>query len=127
MLALARRCGELNQIWAQARIRRSQIRSERARLRAQMQLRRAWLPGSTGRAAAAILEAALSVSGLTLSQLWLDYVALGGSVSEAELGAMLAGTKRINRSEHDRIAVALNEKLQDAGLSRLVAYWDGSR
>lgn len=124
---LAKRSGELAQVWAEARIRRSQIQRDRSRLRAQMQLRRMSRPGSEGRAAAALLEAALSVSGLTLSQLWLDYVSLGGSSSKDELGAMVDGTGSMGRLEHDFIALALNERLEDGGYGRPVAYWDGSR
>lgn len=123
----ARRSGELAQVWAEARIRRSQILRERATLRAQMQRRRASRPGSHGRAAAALLEAALGVSGLSFNQLWLDYVALGGSATSDELRSMLDGTARMGRSEHDLIAVALNERLEDGGFGRPVAYWDGSR
>ena len=124
---LARRNEELAKVWAEARIRRSQIQRDRARLQAQMQLRRMARPGSSSRAAAAILEAAFSVSGLSIGQLWLDYVSLGGTRSQDELAAMVDGTTNIGRDEHDLIAVALNERLDDGGHGRPLAYWDGSR
>lgn len=124
---LARRSGELAQVWAEARIRRSQIQRDRARLHAQMQLRRMSRPGSHSRAAAAMLEAALNVSGLSIGQLWLDYVSLGGTSSQDELGAIVDGTTNMGRIEHDFIALALNERLEDGGHGRPVAYWDGSR
>ncbi len=124
---LRRLNGELSRTWAEARVRRSQLRRQRIQLRAQMQLRRASAPDFDRRAAAAILEAALSVSGLTVSQLWLDYVALGGSATRAELAAMVAGAGPIDRLDHDRIVSALNERLDDGGFGRPLAYWDGSR
>ncbi len=133
---LTRLSEELTRTWAEARLRRSQIRRQRTQLRAQMQLRRAaavdfdaWATAVDldGRAAAAILGAALSVSGLTLTQLWLDYVALGGNAGEAEVSSMVTGAGPIGQPDHDRIALALNERLDDSGFGRPLAYWDGSR
>lgn len=124
---LQRRSVELTEVWARARVRRAQLRRERIKLSGDMQLRRAATGRSEGRAAAAILEAALTVSRVSLPQLWLDFVALGGTATCGELGQMIGGTKPLSRIDHDRIALALNERMEDAGLGRPVAYWDGRR
>jgi hypothetical protein len=82
---------------------------------------------SQRRAAAALLEAAFRFSGATMDELWVDYVSLGGDASRDEIGSLLAGAAPLRPADHDRLAVALNERLDDAGLGRPLAYWDGSR
>lgn len=123
---LIRRNAELSVTLAQARIRRSEVRAERTKLRSDMILRRA-VGTADGRAAAALLEAAVHVSGISVGELWLDYVALGGNHTAAEVCAMVEGRRPLNRAAHDRLALAVNERMAEAGHGRLVAYWDGSR
>jgi hypothetical protein len=62
-----------------------------------------------------------------LQELWLEYFALGGNATMTRLGEMLAGQVPLCRADHDRMAVVLNERLDQAGWGRLLAYWDGSR
>lgn len=122
-----RRHEELIEVSAQARRRRQQVQRDRERIRAQMALRRSFVVTADRRAAAAILEAAFRVTGLALEELWLDYFALGGDVAPSRLEEMMAGEAVLSRADHDRLAVALNERLAHAGWGRPLAYWDGSR
>ena len=125
--ATATRNRELLEASAQARSRRDRQRLERLNLRTEIEHRRASPRNAQGRAASALLEAAMGVLGATIDEVWVDYFALGGSASRVELAAMLAGGRPLGRLDHDRLALVLNERMADAGLGQPLAYWDGSR
>lgn len=112
---------------AAARRRRSAVRAAREKVKAQMAFRRDPLLTDDRRARAAVLEAAFHVTGISAEELWLDYLGLGGDVSQARLREILAGEAPLPRRDHDRLAVALNERLAQAGWSHPLAYWDGTR
>jgi hypothetical protein len=118
---------EMRVLRSRTRIRRDQLREERARLREDMQMRRSVLQTKAARAAAAVLDAASHVSGMEGDELWLQYFALGGEASPDELEQILSGALPLRRLDHDRLAVAINERFQEQGAGRLLAYWDGSR
>ena len=99
----------------------------RVALAADIRRRRSSLETPSIRAAVAILEAARTVAAVDLQELWVDYFALGGDATSEELGDMLVGNRPMFRLDHDRVAVALNERFHDQGLGRPLAYWDGSR
>lgn len=122
----ARRRGELVRQAERARERRREIREQRRRVRSDLERRWAVLTLSI-RAEAALLEAAFRVSGYRLEDVWLAYTALAGNASIQELGDMISGEKPVLRIDHDRIAHALNEHLEDLGFGRPLAYWNGSR
>lgn len=122
----SRRQRELIEMTARARQRREQMRADRDRIRAQMALRFQAVTADR-RAASAILEAAWKVTGIPLEDLWVDYFALGGYASLSRVGQMLAGDVPLTRSEHDRLAVALNERLAQEGWGSPLSYWDGTR
>lgn len=121
-----RRKAELIALSSQSRRRREQLRQDRERLRVQIDLRRTLLNSADKRAAAAILEAAVGVAGMSVRELWLEYFALGGDASIGHLAKMLTGEAPLHRGDHDRLAVALNERLAQNGWGRPLAYWDGS-
>lgn len=123
-LRLSRRLADVR---ARAETRRREIRAQRVRLNADMASRRSSLVSAEAVAAAAILDSALQVIGIGLPQLWLDYVSLGGSASPTQLRAILSGEVPLLRLDHDRLALALNERLDDAGHGHPLAYWDGTR
>ena len=127
ILRASRRHAELRVLAEQARVRSEQLRGERERLRAQMAIRRSLLNTPDRRAAAAILEAAVEVTGMHVGEVWLEYFALGGDADVARLGRMLAGDLALTRGDHDRLTVVLNERLAQTGWGRPLAYWDGSR
>ncbi len=123
----SRRARQLADVRARAESRRQEIREQRSRLDVDITSRRAALHSADAVAAAAILDSAVKVTGIDPEQLWIDYVALGGDASPDRLRAMLAGEAPLVRLDHDRLVLALNERLADAGHQRLLSFWDGSR
>ncbi|MDQ2813249.1 MAG: hypothetical protein M3Z75_15580 [Actinomycetota bacterium] len=64
------------------------------------------------------------LSGLTLSGLWLRYIALGGSASPDRVAAYAHGLLRPDSYQHNMIAHALNEHFTDRGEDHPVGYRD---
>ena len=122
-----RRRAEIAEDLVRTRNRRIEIQLNRAALAADIRRRRSLLETPNIRAAVAILEAARSVAAVEHDDLWVDYFALGGDATSEELRDMLAGNRPMFRLDHDRIAVALNERFNDQGMGRPLAYWDGTR
>jgi hypothetical protein len=50
---------------------------------------------------------------LTVSQLWMRYFALGGDAGEMELDAYLNGAIALPAMQHDVLAHAINERLDE--------------
>ncbi|MFX1756348.1 hypothetical protein [Rhodococcus sp. As11] len=59
------------------------------------------------------LFAALRASGLGVEELWLRYFALGGEVGKVEVEAYLNGLLPLPHLQHDLIAHAINERLDE--------------
>ncbi|MGU3586461.1 hypothetical protein ACLBYD_25235 [Rhodococcus sp. C26F] len=57
--------------------------------------------------------AALRAAGLDVEELWLRYFALGGEVGKVEIEAYLNGLLPLPRLQHDLIAHAINERLDE--------------
>ncbi|WP_016695736.1 hypothetical protein [Rhodococcus rhodochrous] len=57
--------------------------------------------------------AALRAAGLGVEELWLRYFALGGEVGKVEIEAYLNGLLPLPRLQHDLIAHAINERLDE--------------
>jgi hypothetical protein len=64
------------------------------------------------------------LSGLTLAELWLRYLALGGTASQARVGAYARGRPRPDSHQHNIIAQAINEHFIDHGQDHPVSYQD---
>jgi len=79
------------------------------------------VPGEPAR----LLESARALSGLTVYDLWLRYVMLGGSASTEELSAMLSCAVPLGHYDHDMIALALNECFADAGFGHPLDFLGG--
>ena len=73
---------------------------------------------------ATALEAARDMLGLTLAQLWLDYLALGGNLPPAAIGAALSGRVGLGDHDHDLLVQALNEYFIDRAQNHPLAYAD---
>jgi hypothetical protein len=73
-------------------------------------------------ASAAVLRAGLAMSGLDLQTLWVDYTALGGTMSPAELTEALRGERTVSDYEHDVLAQALNDDFTGRGHNHPVPY-----
>ena len=64
------------------------------------------------------------LSGLTLTELWLRYLALGGTASAARVAAYARGLQHPNSYQHNMIAQAINEHFIDRGENHPVSYQD---
>jgi hypothetical protein len=64
------------------------------------------------------------LSGLTLTQLWLCYLAVGGTASQAQVAAYARGQLRPDSHQHNMIAQAINEHFTDRGEDHPVSYQD---
>ena len=69
-----------------------------------------------------MLRAAQEHLGMTLTEVWLDYVGLGGDASVHEVKDWLAGVAEPGDYDHDVLAQAFNDRFLDAGLNHPVAY-----
>lgn len=72
--------------------------------------------------AIADLERARRHLGLSVSELWLRYFALGGMYTALEVDATLFGALLPSDHDHDMLAVALNECFAAAGGDHPVPY-----
>ena len=57
---------------------------------------------------------------LTVQELWLRYLALGGDHDEFDIDGYLQGLLHLDTSEEDVLAVALNERLDEVHRSALI-------
>lgn len=74
-----------------------------------------------------LFDAACVRAEWTAQQLWLGYLALGGTSDAFEIEAYLAGLTTLEVHQQDVLAVALNERLYDLYLADRVPYlFDGS-
>ena len=77
---------------------------------------------ATSRAVA--VEAARQMLDMSLLDLWLDYVGLGGSLLPGEIHTFLVGGGRIGDHDHDVLVQALNEQFLERGDDHPLAYAD---
>ena len=82
------------------------------------------LPAMNGPGAEFSLSDGWDLSGLTLADLWLRYLALGGTVSPEQLDAYVDGHPCPDSYQHNMIAQALNEHFCDLGQNHPVGYRD---
>ena len=75
---------------------------------------------------AAPLEAARLHLDLSMRDLWVRCLGLGGLLTEVELGDALLGQDQFSVLEFDIVAQALNEEFIGTGKNHPVAYADGS-
>lgn len=121
------RGADLARLRGAARLRRGKVRASREVLRWEIERRR--IPTSAGGAAAEPhivgdrLERARVLAEVSVRELWLDYLALGGNATLGDLVKMLRGSEPISVHDHDVVVVALNERFSDAGLGRPLDLW----
>ena len=70
-------------------------------------------PASEPAARSALLAAALEQADWTLDQLWVNYLAVGGTAGIFELEAHLGDLDALPWKQHDPLACAHNERLAD--------------
>jgi hypothetical protein len=78
--------------------------------------------GRPGVRAGPALAAGLALSDITVDELWGRCLALGSSLSLAELRDYLSGNSTWTAHAHNIAALALNEYFADQDLGPLVAY-----
>jgi hypothetical protein len=64
------------------------------------------------------------LSGLSLAELWMAYLAIGGAASSAQVEAWTRGQTRPDSYQHNLIAQAINEHFIDRGENQPVSYRD---
>jgi hypothetical protein len=72
-----------------------------------------------------VLESARQEAMLTVDELWIRYLGLGGSSTVEELKTYLDGTVDPVPHEHDLLAQALNERFKEMDLDWPIAYAKG--
>jgi hypothetical protein len=70
----------------------------------------------------AALQAAYEHTDLTLEQLWMRYFALGGEADLVDVDAHLAGLLSLPTNQHDMLAHAINERLDEVVSEHRVPY-----
>jgi hypothetical protein len=74
-----------------------------------------------------VLERARLEVGLSLSDLWFRYFALGGMSAVLEVEAYLCGVLEPSTHERDLLAVALNERFSELGGDHPIPYSEDDR
>lgn len=74
-----------------------------------------------------LFDAARRRADLSLQQLWLRYLGLGGSLAIFDLDAFLQGVMPLSAVEQDTLASAVNEALYDAYQAALVPFLGPAR
>ena len=64
------------------------------------------------------------LSGLSLTELWLAYLALGGTASSGQVAAYARGRARPDSHQHNLIAQAINDHFVGLGEDHPVGYRD---
>jgi hypothetical protein len=74
--------------------------------------------------AGSTLAVGLALTDLDIRDLWIRYIALGGSHNRNQLGDYLHGISEWSVAEHDIAAHAINEYTSDHGQDHPVQYSD---
>jgi hypothetical protein len=69
------------------------------------------------------LEEGLSLTGMTVDELWLRQLTLGGNASPLEVEAYVLGLLVADPYQHNLLAQALNEWALEHGGDHPVGYW----
>ncbi len=71
-----------------------------------------------------VLERARQEVGLSVSELWVRYFAVGGMAAPLEMEAILFGALVGSARDRDLLAVALNERFRELGGDHPIPYSD---
>jgi hypothetical protein len=71
---------------------------------------------------AVVLQRAREQSGLAIDELWVRYLALGGTSDLFGVDGYLTGAGGLDRRQHNILVVALNERFMDLGMNHPVPY-----
>ena len=70
------------------------------------------------------LEAARDMLGLTVLELWLAYLCLGGNLFSAAISAALSGDQELSDHDYDLLVQTLNDHFVDLHHGHPLAYGD---
>jgi hypothetical protein len=70
------------------------------------------------------LEDGLDLSGMSINELWLRQVSVGGVAGSMETEAYVLGLLTPDPHQYDILAQALNEHFVELGQDHPVGYWD---
>jgi hypothetical protein len=73
------------------------------------------------------LRDGLDLAGMTVEQLWLRLLGLGGDCGQLEIEAYVLNLLSPDPYVHNLIAQALNEHFMDMGEDHPVGYWDTAK
>ncbi|HEX4492677.1 MAG TPA: hypothetical protein VH914_15825 [Acidimicrobiia bacterium] len=118
------RVEELVAIRTKTATRRADLRDQRRRFAADGERRReAALDPPNPFDRAQMLERAREIAGMSSTDLWCSYFALGGDLQHDSLTAVLQGQRTTSHRELNRVAVALNERFAEEGFGYPLDYW----
>ncbi|MEO7260426.1 MAG: hypothetical protein ABI047_04090 [Jatrophihabitantaceae bacterium] len=72
------------------------------------------------------LQDGLDLSGMSVEELWLRQVSVGGSAGSLETEAYVLGLLIPDPHQYDVLAQALNEHFLELGQDHPVGYWDAT-
>jgi hypothetical protein len=72
------------------------------------------------------IEDGLDLSGMSMNELWLRQVSVGGTAGSLETEAYVLGLLLADQYQHDLLAQALNEYFVERGQDHPVGYWDAT-
>lgn len=72
------------------------------------------------------LQDGLELSGMSINELWLRQVAVGGTAGSLETEAYVFGLLTAEQHQYDVLAQALNEHFLELGQAYPVGYWDAT-
>ena len=72
------------------------------------------------------LEDGLDLSGMSVNELWLRQVSVGGTAGSLETEAYVLGLLTADPHQYDVLAQALNEHFLELGQEQPVGYWDAA-
>jgi hypothetical protein len=72
------------------------------------------------------LEDGLSLSGMSMNELWIRQVSVGGTAGSLETEAYILGLLTPDPHQYDVLAQALNEHFVERGQDHPVGYWDAT-
>ena len=75
-------------------------------------------------AQATSLLAALTMLEISLSELWMSYLGLGGDLPVSEIEDFLEGRVALTEGDYDRLVQVANEEFMDRGEGHPVPYAD---
>lgn len=74
------------------------------------------MASSNGSGAVDALGQARRTLGISVPQLWIAYIGVGGNGTPGEVARWMSGAEPVPEREYDLLAVALNEEFLDRGL-----------